>query len=130
MKKLQLLIVSVITALTLGLGLSAPAFAVDPLQEACQGAAASSATCQGRSGGASNPLTGPSGVLTKATQIIAIVTGIAAVIMIIIGGFRFVLAGGDVSALTSARKTVIYAAVGAVIAISAQFIVTFVIGKV
>lgn len=53
--------------------------------------------------------------------------GAVAVIMIIYGGFRYVTSAGDSSAVTSAKNTIIYAAVGLVVAISAYAVVNFVI---
>jgi hypothetical protein len=69
--------------------------------------------------------------IIKATvNILSWVVGIVAVIMIIIGGFRFVTAGGDSSNVAAARSTILYAIVGLVVAASAQTIVHFVLGKV
>lgn len=53
--------------------------------------------------------------------------GILAVIMIIWGGIRYVLSGGDSSAISAAKKTILYAVVGLVVAILAYAIVNFVI---
>lgn len=53
--------------------------------------------------------------------------GILAVIMIIWGGIRYVLSGGDSTAISAAKKTILYAVVGLVVAILAYAIVNFVI---
>ena len=53
--------------------------------------------------------------------------GILAVIMIIWGGIRYVLSGGDSGAVSSAKKTILYAVVGLIVAILAYAIVNFVI---
>ncbi len=42
----------------------------------------------------SNPIAGPGGVINKAANIVAVITAIGAVIMILIGAFEFVTAGG------------------------------------
>jgi hypothetical protein len=57
------------------------------------------------------------------------VIGGIAVIMIMYGGLQFILAQGDPQNTVRARKTIIYAIVGLGIAISAEAIVTFVLGK-
>jgi hypothetical protein len=75
-----------------------------------------------------NGIVGPDGILTQVVQLLAYATGIAAVIMIIYGALRYVLSGGDSSATKSARDTILYAVVGLIVAISAQAIVTFVLG--
>ena len=54
--------------------------------------------------------------------------GIIAVIMIIIGGIRYVTSNGDSSQVTSAKNTILYAVVGLVVALLAYAIVNFVIG--
>lgn len=66
---------------------------------------------------------------TKIWQVMQVVFGLLgsiAVIMIIIGGIRYSLSGGDPSALTSAKNTIIYSAVGLVVAIAASGIVLLV----
>jgi uncharacterized membrane protein len=62
--------------------------------------------------------------------LMSIVIGIIAVIMIIIGGFRFIVSNGDSGKITSARNTIIYALVGLILAALAQVIVRFVLGNV
>lgn len=53
--------------------------------------------------------------------------GAVAVIMIIIGGFKYVTANGDSSAITSAKNTILYSVIGIVVAIMAYAIVNFVL---
>ena len=53
--------------------------------------------------------------------------GAIAVIMLIFGGFRYVTSGGDGSAITSAKNTILYAVIGLAVAIIAYAIVNFVI---
>lgn len=55
------------------------------------------------------------------------IIGIIAVIMIIIGGLRYVLSGGDSSSTKGAKDTILYSVVGLVVAIFAYAIVNFVI---
>ena len=60
-------------------------------------------------------------------NIMLFAVGILAVIMLIWGGIRYVLAGGDSGAVSSAKKTILYAVVGLIVAILAYAIVNFVI---
>jgi hypothetical protein len=62
-------------------------------------------------------------------NVISVLLGIVAVIMIIVGGFKYVLSNGDSNAITSARNTVIYALIGVAVAALAQFFVKFVLNK-
>jgi hypothetical protein len=61
--------------------------------------------------------------------ILAKIVGVVAVIVIIISGFRFVTSGGDSNTVSSARNTLLYAIVGLVIAILAQFIASDVLNS-
>lgn len=71
------------------------------------------------------------GVLIKAViNILSVVVGIAAVIMIIISGFKYITSGGDSSGISSAKTTLVYALVGLAIVASAQLIVRFVFNAV
>lgn len=63
------------------------------------------------------------------TNIILYVLGAVAVIMIIIGGFRYVTAGGDTGSVTAAKNTILYAVIGLIVALLAYAIVNFVIGS-
>lgn len=54
------------------------------------------------------------------------ILGTVAVIIIIIAGFRFVTANGNKDSVAKARNTILYAAIGLVVAILSYAIVTFV----
>lgn len=56
------------------------------------------------------------GLLIRVAGLIALITGVISVIMIIVGGMRYVLSDGDAGKASSARQTIIYALIGAVIA--------------
>ncbi len=105
--------------------------AKDIFNEACSTpAAVASPTCQSQKSGGANPLTGTDGTLYKVTTIIAVLTGIAAVIVIIISGFRYITSGGDTQKIASAKGALIGAIVGLVIIVLAQTIITFVMRKI
>lgn len=72
-------------------------------------------------------LFGDNGVFKKVTNTILYIVGIIAVIMLIIGGIRYVTSGGDAKKVTDAKNTVLYAIIGLVIAFLAFAIVNFVI---
>jgi len=64
-------------------------------------------------------------IVSEVVKILSLVVGIASIIVIIIAGLNFVTAGGDASKVSSAKNTLIYALIGVVIAVSAQFLVHF-----
>src|SRR5690606_15675520 len=57
------------------------------------------------------------------TQILTFIIGAAAVIMIIYGGIRYVISGGDSTGVTAAKNTILYAVIGLVVAVLAYTIV-------
>jgi hypothetical protein len=56
--------------------------------------------------------------------------GVVAVIMFIVGGFRYITSAGDSSKVSSAKNTLVYAIIGLVVVALAQAIVLFVLNKV
>lgn len=76
-----------------------------------------------------NSFYGKNGVLIKVARLIATGVGVASVIMIIIGGIKFVLASGDPSNVKSAKDTIIFAIAGLVIAAFAGAIIRYVLVK-
>lgn len=100
-----------------GLGVSVSALT---LQE---GAAA--AQCDG----CPSDLFGDSGVFKQVTNTILYIVGIIAVIMLIIGGIRYVVSGGDSKKVTDAKNTVLYAIIGLIICLLAFAIVNFVVSS-
>lgn len=69
-------------------------------------------------------------VINAVLQIVSYVVGVAAVIMIVVSGIKFMTAGGDPGAVKSARSNLIYALVGLVVVVLAQAIIYFVINKI
>jgi len=116
-------------AMLLGmLSFAVPAYAVDPFQDACELSDQNSAACQGRS--SEDPVSGQNGILYKATRLLSIIAGVAAIILIVVSAIFFITANGDASNIASARNTLIGAIVGLVIVVCAQAILNFVLTKV
>lgn len=70
------------------------------------------------------------GLVENIVNILSWIVGVASVIMIIIGGMRYITSSGDASGIQSAKNTIIYAIIGLVVAIFAQGIVQFVLSEV
>jgi hypothetical protein len=83
----------------------------------------------GHSGGCSASGGGLNELLRKIINIFSVIVGAVAVIMIIIGGFRYVISSGNDQAVSGAKNTIIFALVGLVIVALSQFVVHFVIGS-
>ena len=72
-------------------------------------------------------LFGNTGVFTTVTNVMLFIVGAISVIMIVIGGLRYVLSGGNSSNVTAAKNTILYAIVGLVVAMLAYAMINFVI---
>lgn len=68
-----------------------------------------------------------SSVIRRIINIFSIVVGAVSVIMVIIGGFRYVVSNGDSNGVSGAKNTILYAIIGLVIVLFAQIIVRFVL---
>lgn len=70
------------------------------------------------------------GIIPRVINIFSIVVGVIAVIMIIIGGLKYITSSGDSGNVTSAKNTILYAVIGLVVVALAQIIVRFVLTEV
>lgn len=77
-------------------------------------------------GGTDNNITVEEGIKTVVNVLIFLI-GAIAVIMIIIGGIRYVTSNGDATSTKAAKDTILYAVIGIIVAILAYAIVNFVI---
>jgi hypothetical protein len=66
-------------------------------------------------------------IIGNAINILSVIVGIVAVVMIMVGGFKFITSGGDASNVASARSTILYAVIGLAVAATAQILVHFVL---
>ena len=89
-----------------------------------QGAEAARAT------GMPSDLIGDNGVFGRITNVILLIVGIVSVVMLIYGGLRYILSGGDSKKVTDAKNTILYAIIGLIISLLAYAIVNFVLTSV
>lgn len=108
-----LLIVMVVAAVAV-----VPSVSALTLQEGAEAA---------RCDGCPADLFGDNGVFKRITNVVLYIVGIVAVIMLIVGGIKYVVSGGDSKKVTDAKNTILYAVIGLVIAFLAYAIVNFVI---
>ena len=98
------------------------------------GASASALTLQegaqaAQCDGCPTDLFGDEGIFHQVTNVILYIAGIVVVIMLIIGGIKYMMSGGDSKKVTDAKNTVLYAIIGLVICFIAFAVVNFVIGS-
>lgn len=68
-------------------------------------------------------------VIRTIVNLLSALVGVVAVIMIIVGGFRYITSGGNDTSVTSAKNTILYAIIGLVVVALAQLIVRFTLSK-
>lgn len=97
------------------------ALAADTAQQACEGVqAAGGGRCNGGDF---------EDFLKDIVNILLFIIGTISVIMIIVGGLRYVLSGGDANSIKAGKDTVLYAIIGLVVALMAYAIINWVIGS-
>ena len=119
-RSLKLFAASAFAALSLGAFAATRAVAIGTISD---GAASAR--------GAQQPsaLFGDSGVFAEISSVLLFIVGAIADIMIVIGGLRYVVSGGDASQVQAAKNTILYALVGIIVAILAYAAVNFVINS-
>jgi hypothetical protein len=122
LRKAKFLVLALVVVSSMSLGYTSLAGATAK-DDVCAGVALSGSTCAGGDAGIT-------AIIKVAVQILSLIAGIAAVIMIIIAGLKFITSGGEASSISSAKTSLIYALVGLVVVALSQLIVRFVLGKV
>lgn len=105
----------------------------NPLDQACNTNAETnnSPLCQqAQTQGTTNPVSGPGGVISRAANIIALITGIGAVIMILLGGFFYVTSAGNAENAAKAKARISSALIGLIVVALAWALVRLITDKV
>lgn len=119
-RKLQAIIAALGVTLSIGLFSAVPAGAINVFNDCPAGS--TTAVCQAKGDTVQGPV-------QEVISILLFAVGVVAVIMIIVGGIRYVLSNGDASQIKSAKDTILYSVVGLVVALLAYSIVNFVVGR-
>lgn len=132
-KKLKITLLTLVSLFMFAAPLAVPATvgaaAPDIQSGLCGGANldANDTTCDASTAGSTDKI---NNIITVVINAFSLIVGIASVIMIIIGGLRYIISGGEAGNVTSAKNTILYAIIGLVVVALAQFIVKFVLAKV
>lgn len=124
-KSLQSLLI--VPVLALGVGLVAPALQPVNVSAFNEGIGDGADAAQGEDQQESL-FEGDNAIFRTITNVLLFIIGAISVIMLIIGGIRYVVSGGDSTAVTAAKNTILYAIVGILVALLAYALVNFVIG--
>ena len=124
-QRLKVLLSSFVIAVAGIVVVATPVVAQTPEQLACQGSGGSwsGSTCSH----GSRTVTGK---LKSVGNILIFITSAISVIMLIVGGLRYALSGGEQKTITEAKNTILYALIGLIIAAAAYAIVNFVLGNI
>lgn len=115
----QLLAIATVGTLLAG-ATGVPAGAIDLFRD-CTGANRNTAVCQ------ASGTDDATNTAQDVVNILLLLIGAVSVIMIVIGGFKYVTSNGDQNNITSAKNTILYAVIGLIVAIMASAIVNFVV---
>lgn len=121
MKKLTKIITEVITGAASAATLFAGRAMAITIQEGAEAA---------RADGMPRELLGDTGVFNQITNTVLSIIVIISIIMLVIGGFRYIVSGGDSKKVTDAKNTILYAIIGLIISFLAYAIVNFIIGTI
>lgn len=83
-----------------------------------------------RADGMPTELIGDNGVFSRITNTVLLGVGLVSVIMLVYGGLRYILSGGDNKKVTDAKNTILYSIIGLIISLLAYAIVNFVLTSV
>lgn len=101
-----------------------PANAATSKEQICEGISATGGSCDPQAASLTID-----NVLRIALNTLSFIAGLIGVIMVIIGGIKYITSQGDASSINSAKNTILYALVGIVVAVVAQFLVRFVLSS-
>lgn len=124
--KNMLVAISMIPMIALGVSVVSPAVHAADCNNVDSQGAAGGADCSKSTTQPTN-LFGSGSIFQVITNTALFVIGAVSVIMLIYGGIRYTISGGDSNAVTAAKNTILYAIVGLIVAVMAYAIVNFVL---
>lgn len=134
-QRISHLLAALTVAMTFSLGLAVPVYAQEDAQQQinnglCAGSNLEFTETPGQCNVAtSDATTKINDIIHTIVNLLTAIVGVVAVIMIIVGGFRYITSGGNDTSVTSAKNTILYAIVGLVVVALAQLIVRFTLSK-
>ena len=120
MKRLLLTFSLILGIVALPVAVSSSVGAVDPYGPCSDSGNSGNTVCKAKGE------TGTKTLIQNVINLLLMIAGIIAVIMIIIGGIRYATSAGDSNTTKSAMNTILYSVIGLVISIFAYAIVQYV----
>ena len=133
-QKIKRLALALVAAVTIAAPLAVPAVAYaatssDLQSSVCSGANLNLGPPDSSCVTDSSPNDTVNETITLGLNIFSAIVGIIAVVMIIVGGIKYITSSGDSGNITSAKNTIMYAVIGLVVVALAQIIVKFVLER-
>lgn len=120
-KSIKFIIAIVVAIATAVIPCAGHVMAASSIQEGAEAA---------RAEGMPAELIGDGGVINQFTNIVLYIVGFISVVMLIWGGIRYIISGGDSKKITDAKNTILYAILGLIIVFFAYAIVNFVLNAI
>ena len=117
-----------IVAITSLVLLGSAIFGSDAMAQVGAGGAISGINSARGDGVPDNLASGDDSIIRRVINLMLYAVGVISVIMLIYGGFRYVISGGQKESVTAAKNTILYAVIGLVVAMLAYAIINFVLG--
>jgi hypothetical protein len=76
-----------------------------------------------------DPIYGSGGIFDNITNIISIIAGGAAIIILLVGSIRFITSGGDANKVSSAKSTIVGALIGIAVIVLARTLINYVVNR-
>ena len=124
------LVIFITALLSITFANTSPVLAFDPAGSVCAEHPQSSICNEVNNTGTKDPISGKNGIIAKAIRVLSYIVGVASVLMITFGGFRYVKSNGDSAKLNEARRTIIYSLVAILVVVFANTILAFVTGSI
>ena len=122
--------VSKFSKITIALAIAfATAFSLVPTRAQAFGGGMIGGANAARGSDQPSDLFGQAGIFSTITNVMLFIVGGVSVLMIIIGGLRYVLSGGDSGNVSAAKNTILYAIVGIIVSLLAYAVVSFVVSS-
>ena len=133
-RRLSILAAGLLAPVMISLSLAAPAMAQtaqDQINNAlCSGSNLQFSSTPGACSSSGQQATDQiDNIVHTVVNLLSAIVGIVAVIMIIVGGFRYITSGGNDTSVTAAKNTILYAIIGLVVVALAQVMVRFTLSK-
>lgn len=118
----------VITFIKIGLACSIGAFLIAaPVMALGESGAQGGIEAARGAGAPGNLANGDGSIVQRVINIMLWVVGVLSVIMLIVGGVRYIISGGQKDSVTAAKNTILYAIIGLLVAVFAYAIIRFVL---